>query len=592
MDQQTSIVDEEGVPAGLGGDGPGPRPERRRGARPREQHRRQRAGVGRRQSVEWHAPHATGHERPQRAHERRVAAAAPHAEEQDGRSVGRPKHLPEEGEAVGVGPLQIVDDDHERAAVGDADEELAHGGEEPRAQLLRVHAGAVHPRRRGDGAHASQHREDVAEERRRPRQEGRRLLARQAPHVAAERVDDAVDRLEGHQLALVAAAAEHGHAALLEGVGEAAHDGALADPGLALDDERQRGARAAHLVEGRGQRVELLVAADEGRPEALVPRRRRGRPGGRAVEAREELAPGRPPLRVEPQELRAERVEVGRHAGAHGRRRRQIVVLLAHEHVQRRAGERDRAGERLVEQHADAVPVRLGPHALRGRLLRRHVVDGADGVPRGGLPAAREGGDEPEVEQHHAPRGRDQDVRRLDVPVRHARGVQGHERLTELRERRPQARLVPRRPRRRRGRVPQGARRRGAQGVLARRRAAVLERRRRRFAGQPRRRGARPHMLDEAHPLDELHGEEPAAGVLAQLAEVHEVRVLEILQRAELVLEAEQVLAPQVAHRLERDPAPPLLVERLVHHAHPALAQAANDAEACGPCELGVDALG
>ena len=74
--------------------------------------------------------------------------------------------------------------------------------------------------------------------------------------------------------------------------------------------------------------------------------------------------------------------------------------------------------------------------------------------------------------------------------------------------------------------------------------------------------------------------------LLGELAEADQVGVVQVLQRAELVLEPEQVLAAEAAHGLERQPLPALSILDLVDHAHAALAQAADDPVALRAAEL------
>ena len=56
-------------------------------------------------------------------------------------------------------------------------------------------------------------------------------------------------------------------------------------------------------------------------------------------------------------------------------------------------------------------------------------------------------------------------------------------------------------------------------------------------------RRAGPHVGEEVDALDELHREEPLLALADELAEGDEVGVVQVLERAELVLEAEQGLA-------------------------------------------------
>jgi hypothetical protein len=66
----------------------------------------------------------------------------------------------------------------------------------------------------------------------------------------------------------------------------------------------------------------------------------------------------------------------------------------------------------------------------------------------------------------------------------------------------------------------------------------------------------------------------------------HEIRVGDISEGAELALQPIDRARLGEAERLERDRRGTLAVEDLVHHAHPARAEAALDVEAIGSLEL------
>ena len=91
---------------------------------------------------------------------------------------------------------------------------------------------------------------------------------------------------------------------------------------------------------------------------------------------------------------------------------------------------------------------------------------------------------------------------------------------------------------------------------------------------------ARRAIREEILAVEELHREEPAAGVLEELVVRDEVRVRDVGERAELALEAEDAGAVEPRQRLQRDLDAALRVERAVHDAHAALAELAEDAEA------------
>ena len=57
---------------------------------------------------------------------------------------------------------------------------------------------------------------------------------------------------------------------------------------------------------------------------------------------------------------------------------RRPAMLLAHHDLERRAVDRQPPGQRLVQHHADRVPIGRGPRRPRHRLLGRHVRGRAD----------------------------------------------------------------------------------------------------------------------------------------------------------------------------------------------------------------------
>jgi len=68
---------------------------------------------------------------------------------------------------------------------------------------------------------------------------------------------------------------------------------------------------------------------------------------------------------------------------------------------------------------------------------------------------------------------------------------------------------------------------------------------------------------------------------------VDDVRVLDVAERAKLVLEEQERVGREGRQQLERDARVVLAVDGLVHLAHPAAADAAHDPEPLGPRELG-----
>jgi hypothetical protein len=174
------------------------------------------------------------------------------------------------------------------------------------------------------------------------------------------------------------------------------------------------------------------------------------------------------------------------------------------------------------QDDAEGVPVGRRVDDVAADLLGGHVRVRPDELV--GRPSlVPRGVGDPEIDDHDAPRLRDEDVRRLDVAMDDRGAVERVEPRGELGEGRAKPPLVER---------P------GGQG---RRRAGAARLRRVRGSGRrlpADRIGAeRAHVLEEVDAADELHREEPLPVVLEELLEADHVRVLEPLERAELVLQ-------------------------------------------------------
>ena len=271
--------------------------------------------------------------------------------------------------------------------------------------------------------------------------------------------------------------------------------------------------------------------------------------------------------RIPIEQIHAERIQILRNPGGERAGARRVLHEFALQHLHPRPLERTPSGEALVENRADAVPIGRRANVLCGTLLGRHVGDRSDDeifVEEG---AHRSVAHEAEVEDDDAPFLRHEHVGRLDVAVHLARGVQRGETGRELVERRAELVFVE----------PRFA------GRPAVQRHCVLARR---GAGRRAARGLRRarHGVDEADAVDELHREEPGALVADQLEESDQVPVLDVLERAELLLQTEERLAVEGAQHLERDADVALAIERLVDEAGSPLTQATHDFE---PGELG-----
>jgi len=130
------------------------------------------------------------------------------ADEQQRRGLRWAHQLEQQLRAVGVAPLQIVEEEHEPSGAREAIEQRAQGEERLASQ----------ERRRGDslgglgdlanGRYASQHGEDARHGPGVVGDDCRAVAIRESQALAAQRVDQRVEGLVGH-LALVGATAHH-----------------------------------------------------------------------------------------------------------------------------------------------------------------------------------------------------------------------------------------------------------------------------------------------------------------------------------------------------------------------------------------------
>ena len=155
----------------------------------------------------------------------------------------------------------VVDEDDERLASRERPQKLAERHEGAMAGALRLVDRRARPGREAPGRAAGPGRGGRAPAA--SAGSGRRPRAPIEPHqVAAERVDDAVDRLVRDRLALVGAAAKDEGAAAHELVEEVLHEGRLAHarrPGHAHGDR----CASSDGVEGALQGLQRGLAADE-----------------------------------------------------------------------------------------------------------------------------------------------------------------------------------------------------------------------------------------------------------------------------------------------------------------------------------------
>jgi hypothetical protein len=136
---------------------------------------------------------------------------APEAEErQHGRRRRRAEQLLEQHGAVGIGPLQIVDPDHEQTAVGQLAQQRTKRVERLMAEAQRIAGlGLFLPRDGGDGRDLKQHGKHAREPSDIGRKYARDFIGRHRREVTAAIVDHAVKGLVRDRFVLVAAAGEH-----------------------------------------------------------------------------------------------------------------------------------------------------------------------------------------------------------------------------------------------------------------------------------------------------------------------------------------------------------------------------------------------
>ncbi len=228
---------------------------------------------------------------------------------------------------------------------------------------------------------------------------------------------------------------------------------------------------------------------------------------------------------------------------------RRLPVQNRVEHHRRRlALERLAPGGHLIEHQPEREKIGAGVELFAARLLRRHVVDRAEGHaghrqdvardPRLGRGIRRFLAElrDTEVEQLGLPSFRDEDVRRLDVSVNDALGVRGIERVGEL-----------------------------AANVqdLLKRQGMPMDAAAKRFA------------------LEQLHRDEVPALVHADVVDRADVRVIERRRDSCFPQEPLDVLrrhAVALGQELQRDvPAKPRVLG-LIDDAHPAGTELADDA--------------
>ena len=186
-------------------------------------------------------------------------------EEQEDGGVGGSEQLGDQGGAIDVAPLEVVDGQDQRRPVAQPGQQLTQGREGATAQLLGVRALEDPARGLGPGLDLPQAGEDPRQRGHVPRQEGRDFGFRQVPQVPPERVDQAIEGLVGDRLSLVAAAGQDDGVAPLDPlVQEAPEQRRLAGTRVPVEVE-DHGAASGHRGQGLIERLAMAAAADQGR---------------------------------------------------------------------------------------------------------------------------------------------------------------------------------------------------------------------------------------------------------------------------------------------------------------------------------------
>jgi hypothetical protein len=261
--------------------------------------------------------------------------AAVGADEQQRRRLRRPQHLEERLGAVGVAPLQVVDEPQHQGTPADAAQQRTQSPEGPLTHLLVIEIRGRSVPRPGHHLDALEYRKHVGQHPNIVGHEQGGIGLGQGAEVAAEGIDDAVQGLEGHRLAVVTPTRHHCQMPVLpQGSDEVLPQGRLALARAAADEHCQG---LALLLEGANnlrQRRQVLLPAHQ-----LLTRlhswRRSLRAGG--DRAGHLLGVGAL-LRLPRQQTPAQRCQVRGDAGIL-RQRRGIEVLLVLQHAQHAAGE-------------------------------------------------------------------------------------------------------------------------------------------------------------------------------------------------------------------------------------------------------------
>ena len=471
-----------------------------------------------------------------------VLAREAHDQQHRGRIRRREEEV-DEGEAVAVAPLKVVDVYDEQLTGRDATEQLSQRGEAPAAQLDGIGRLVLRWSNLPDLLHAAQDGKQLQGRPQVGADQAVQLRLRQRPQVASETVDDAIEAFVRHRLAHVTAPREHDRARVARhAIEEATHQGALPDARRAVHQHRHgltapRGGQCLLELRELGHAVDQRLRG--GRDGA-----RAGGPGrSRAAEATQDLGPLGATVGGPDEEAHAQLGEVPRHARRHAVRWLGILDALVHEDLQRGTPVRQPARERLVQRASEGVPVaRRG--SLPVPLLGGHVLGRApDPFLAGGVPvvaADRVHGDA-EVEDHDAAFGRHAHVGGLQIPVQLAGRVDRDEALGDLEQCGAQPRHV-----------------------------------------QP----ARSHVLQKLTAPHQLHREVPLVPLPEQLVQGHEIAMGDIGEGAEFALEAIDGGGVGPAQSLQGDDFVAVAVPDLVDDPHAAGAEPPDELEPCRAAEV------
>ena len=332
-----------------------------------------------------------------------------------------------------VGPVEVVEHDHQWAVACGGEQQAGHGVEEAEAGLL-----AVGTRRRLDVELLGDLGDQLGDLGRPAAELPRQCDGVRVPGVGADRLHP---RPVGRCALVLAAAAPVNPGAAHAGVGsQFLRRARLADPRLA-HQQLQRPAAGEGAVDGLAQALELALATDEDAArQALEWIRLAGldRVVGLLLQRGEDLLARlggvrRTVLRPLGEQRHHGPVErLGDLRVVPGGRHRVGVQVLADDRDRVVSGEGRLAGEHLVEQGAERVEVAAGAGGLAERLLGRQVGHRADeGAAAHSGPGLRRG--QAEIAEPGAPVVVDPDVRRLQVAVDDAARVGVLERAGDVR---------------------------------------------------------------------------------------------------------------------------------------------------------------